>query len=96
MQTALQPVSLNETRVIAELIIWDFLTVGIPVDEDQLLVTDPANWAFNFCPADGDFGILRNVVMFRISCFHMPLCKVQTCRNNNNNNNNIFRVFQNM
>jgi hypothetical protein len=34
MQTALQPVSLSETRVIAELIVGDFLTVGIAADED--------------------------------------------------------------
>ena len=39
----------------AELTLGLFQTVGVcSYDDDQLFVTDPANMAFYFYPADGD------------------------------------------
>jgi len=96
MQTALWPLRLIEARVITELTVGVFRTVGVPTDEGQFFVTDPANLAFYFYPADGDIVSLRNVVLFRILYFHMPLYKIQTCHNNNNNNNNNNKSLRNL
>ena len=96
MQTALRPVRLKETSGITELTVGVFQTVGVPTDEDTFLVTDPANLAFYFYPADGDIASLRNVVMFRVLCFHMPFCKIQTCYSSNNDNDGLFRIYNYM
>ena len=54
MQTALWPLRLIEARVITELTVGVFRTVGVPTDEGQFFVLDPTNLTFYFYPADGD------------------------------------------
>ena len=44
----------ERNSVITELTVGVFQAVVIPTDEDQFFVTDPANLAFYFYPADGD------------------------------------------
>ena len=90
MQTALWPALLGGGKPCSNGTDCWGLSDGVPTHKDQFFVTDPANLAVYFS-ADGDIAMLRNVVMFRMLCFRMPLCKLQTCynsKNNNNNNNN--------
>ena len=62
------PVRLKESRVITELSVGVFQTVGVRTDDDQFLLPTPQTWLFIFILRIETSPKRRNVYNFVLSC----------------------------